>query len=777
MDGLSGDRLKTAFRAELNLLRHDRRRKAAVALGMCLAALLMAWLCSLPRNLFADVPYSTVVEASGGELLGARLASDGQWRFPPSDTVPRRYALCLVQFEDRHFYAHCGVNPASVARAAVQNLRAGHTVSGGSTLTMQVIRLSRSARERTFGEKIIEALLATRLELRCSKEEILAMYASYAPFGGNVVGIGAASMRYFGRPSSDLSWAEAAVLAVLPNSPSLIHPGRNREALKKKRDRLLTRMYEIGAIDSLTLSLACSEPLPDSPQPFPDIAHHLVERQCRTNPGRTVRTGVDISLQLRLEALTDRWNAEFSRIGIRDLAAVVIDVRTGETLAYCGNSNPSLGRNGALVDIADSPRSTGSILKPLLYGAMLQSGAILPHTLVPDTPLNVNGFVPQNFNRSFSGAVSASEALRRSLNVPYVRMLRDFGIVNFHEFLKDAGMTTLSRPSSDYGLSLILGGAEGKLYEMTRIYASMSAYYQHFTDWLPTEWPLVSRCSLHWIFETLKDLNRPDEMDWRLVQSLRKVAWKTGTSYGFRDAWAIGVDRNYAVGVWAGNANGESAAGLVGARTAGPVLFDIYNMLQVSEWFDEPDREDYVYAETCRRSGHLRGPFCGKCDSLIVPPAGLRSATCPYHRSVLLSPDGSHRLASPVPGCVTKNFFILPPAMEWYYRRTHSDYVPLPPLPEGSSVTDQSSPMAFIYPEQGCSIFIPETLDGSEGEVVFSLAHANPETEVFWHLDSDYLGRTKYIHNLSARPSAGLHTLTAVDASGNTVSVRFIIEN
>lgn len=815
MDGISTAILRklrdfsSELKAELCLLRHDRRRQVAAVPLLLSLAVLVAYLCCLPRDLFSGVSYSTVVEARDGELLGARTAADGQWRFQSSDTIPDRYAVCLVQFEDRHFYTHHGVNPLAVVRAALQNIRAGHTVSGGSTITMQVIRLSRagtaakhpakdgsagspdgkSAARRTFKEKIVEAVLATRLELRCSKREILSLYAAHAPFGGNVVGIGAASWRYFGRPASDLSWAEAATLAVLPNSPSLIHPGRNRDLLRDKRNRLLQRLYNIAVIDARTLELACAEPLPERPQPLPQTAYHLVEKYNRTNPGETVRTGIDISLQTRLESTINRWNTEFSRIGIRDLSAVVIDVHTGETLAYCGNANIhgtrddgqlSAGvtpRDGALVDIADSPRSTGSVLKPFLYGAMLQSGDILPRTLIPDTPLNAGGFTPQNFDLQFSGAVSASDALARSLNVPYVRMLRDFGVQNFHELLHKAGMTTLTRLSEDYGLSLILGGAEGKLSEITKMYAAMSAYYQHFTEWLPSEWPLSDRCALWWIFDTLKELNRPDEMDWRLVPSLHKIAWKTGTSYGFRDAWAVGVTPDYAVGVWAGNANGEAASGLVGARTAGPVLFDIYNMLPSSQWFTEPSRDEYVYAEVCRKSGHLSGQFCDERDSLIVPAAGLRTSVCPYHKPVLLTSDGTHRLSSPAPGCITKNFFVLPPAMEWYYRRSHTDYIPLPPLLPGAQAPDTSSPMAFIYPEPGSTLFIPASLDGSEGEVVFSLAHTNPETEVYWHLDSDYIGQTRFLHRLSLRPSRGQHTITVVDEVGNSVSVRFSVEN
>lgn len=786
---------RKAFISEFRACRRDPRRQRVAVLGVFAVSLLVAWLSCLPRELFPEVPYSTVVLSREGELLGARTASDGQWRFPPTDSLPGRYALCLTQFEDRRFYSHHGVDLPAIVRAASQNLRAGHTVSGGSTITMQVIRLSRASSsrkggsgtlpQRSLSEKIIEAILATRLELRCSKNEILALYAAHAPFGGNTVGLEAASQRYFGRSASELSWAEAATLAVLPNSPSLIHPGRNRSLLEAKRNRLLTRIYNIGLIDAQTLELSCAEPLPAKPLPLPQTASHLVEGYRLTNPGQTILSGIDIHLQQKLESALARWNTEFTSFGIRDLAAVVVNVRSGETLAYCGNSQgpeSSIAdkmslREGAQVDIAASPRSTGSVLKPLLYCAMLQNGDILPHTLIPDIPLNAGGFTPQNFDLQFSGAVAASGALARSLNVPFVRMLRDYGVRNFKDLLTSCGMTTLSRPSEDYGLSLILGGAEGKLCELTKIYAFLSAYYQGFTDYLPADWPLTDRCAIWWTFDALKELNRPDELDKSLVSSLRRIAWKTGTSYGFRDAWAIGVTRDYAVGVWAGNANGESAPGLVGARTAGPVLFDIYNMLPPGEWFSEPSSRDYVYAEVCRKSGQLKGQFCTESDSLAVPPAALRSKACPYHKPVLLTSDGSHRLQGPAPGCVTGNFFILPPAMEWYYRRTHSDYVPLPPLLPGSLSSGNFIPMAFIYPEQGSSVFIPKKLDGSEGEVVFSLAHSNPETDVYWHLDSEYIGSTRFIHRLSFRPSRGSHSLTAVDESGNSISVSFRVEN
>ena len=756
-----------------------RTNRIKVTGFMVLAVLILTYALCLPSDLFEDTSYSTVVTSCEGELLGARIADDGQWRFPPADTVSEKFSTCLIEFEDRYFRYHPGVNPISVIRALKENISSGKVVSGASTITMQVIRMSRG-KERTISQKAVEAILATRLEIRCSKEEILALYASHAPFGGNVVGIEAASWRYFGRSSADLSWGEAATLAVLPNAPAAIHPGKNRQALKSKRDRLLGRLYQRGKIDSLTFTLACDEPLPEAPIPLPEHAFHLVQTLSVTNPGQMTRTDIDLGLQQSVEEITDRWNAELTAREIKDLAAVVIDVHTGKTLAYVGNSSPASERFGSKVDIADAPRSTGSVLKPILYCALMQDGEILPYTLLPDLPVNINGFSPQNFNQKFAGAVPASEALARSLNVPSVFMLRRYGVPKFRNLLEDAGMTTLTRDASDYGLSLILGGAEGKLCEMTRMYACMSAYYQDsgLNGWeeKPQQWPLTDRTALYYTFDALKEVNRPDEMDWRMVSSLRKVAWKTGTSYGFRDGWAIGVTPDYAVGVWAGNAGGEGSPGLVGGRTAGPVMFDIFNILDDGGWFDEPLHADMIEAEVCRKSGHLKGAHCTECDTLYLPKNALRSEPCPYHKIVNLTHDGQWRTENPGPDSRQESMFLLPPGMEWFYRQHHPEYRTLPPAKPGEGQGRGYVPMEFIYPEKGSLIHIPKLLDGTPGEIVLNLAHSNPSVEVFWHLDQDYIGSTRHLHQISIRPEDGFHSVTAVDQDGHTISVAFTTE-
>ena len=714
------------------------RRRKAVFLILFLV-LLAGWLVCLPKDLFKNTSYATVVTDRNGELLGARIAGDQQWRFPPCDTVPERFATALIQFEDRCFRWHPGVNPVALARAAVDNLHAGHVVSGGSTLTMQVIRLSRN-RERTLWQKLVEAVLATRLEFRCSKDEILALYASHAPFGGNVVGLEAAAWRYFGRPAGELSWAESATLAVLPNAPASIHPGKGREQLLAKRDRLLERLHERGYLDASTLETALTEPLPDAPYPLPNLARHFVEEQPR---GKETRTGIDISLQRQVEDATSRWSDELALTGPADLAAIILDIRSGETIAYVGNASPLRARPGSEVNIAAAPRSTGSILKPFLYCAALQDGTILPRTLLRDTPVNLNGFTPQNFDLQFHGAVPAAEALARSLNVPAVHLLRAYGAPRFLKVLREAGLSTLPRDASYYGLSLILGGGEGTLVDITRAYAGMVRSY----DGLPTDSPFRDRLALWYTFEALKEVNRPGEIDWKLIRSVRKAAWKTGTSYGSRDAWAVGVTPDYAVGVWCGNADGHGVAGMTGAKTAGPVLFDLLNLLPpTAEWFEEP-LEGGIWLDVCKESGMLRSQDCPNYERVLLPMQAQESEVCPYHK------DGTFRL---------------PPAMEWYYKAYHPEY-------EVRPATRDIARMEFLYPEPGSVLTLPRQLDGSEGGAVFQAVHRDPAATLYWHLDDTYLGETRIIHQMRLSPSPGKHAVTVVDGDGNSVSVGFTV--
>lgn len=730
------------------------------------AGLVVVWLCCLPQELFRDVSYSTVVESAEGELLGARIAADEQWRFPPSDTVPERYATALIQFEDRAFRWHPGVNPVALVRAAVANLQAGHVVSGGSTLTMQVIRLSRQ-KERTLWQKTIEAVQATRLELRYSKKQILALYAAHAPYGGNVVGLEAAAWRYFGRPAAELSWAEAATLAILPNAPGTLHLSRGREQLLAKRNRLLGRLLEHGDMDRDTYEAALEEPLPGAPLPLPALAPHYVSR-CPA--GERTRTTLQIGLQRAVSEAVDRRSGDLAAEGVADMAAVVIDNASGAVVAYIGNACMDRERPGMQVDVAASARSTGSILKPFLYAAALEEGVILPRTLLPDVPMNLGGFAPQNFDRQFYGAVPASEALARSLNVPAVYLLRSYGVSKFHALLKAAGLSTLTEAPEHYGLSLILGGAEARLDEVTAAYAGMVRFYQG-----QNEADFAPRLAIGYTLEALQEVNRPDELDWRLIRSVRKAAWKTGTSYGFRDAWAVGMTPAYTIGIWAGNAQGQGVPGLTGARAAGPVMFDILNLLPAdTQWFEMPDqvgqdgnvtpgpigglsRHDggvtpgsdrgAAWVAVCVQSGMLAGPECPETQDILIPAAGLETAPCPYHKN---------------------GEFVLPPAMEWYYKPHHPEYT-------GTRKTRQEKAIEFIYPASGSTLTLPRQLNGQVEGVVFRAAHHQTDATLWWHMDNTYIGETRFLHELRLAPAPGKHALTVVDSEGNTASVVFYV--
>ena len=768
------------------ILNFFKRLSVTQKVILCILAFLVTgYIFCLPRHLF-HVPYSTVVTDRNEELLGARIASDGQWRFPPRNTTPEKIKECLITFEDKHFYHHWGVNPFAIGRAFYQNVKNKRIVSGGSTLTMQTIRLARNE-SRTFREKLIEMIWATRLEFRASKEEILSMYISHAPFGGNVVGLDAAAWRYFGHSADDLSWAESAMLAVLPNAPAMIHLSKGRKTLLDKRNRLLKQLLEKKTIDSSTYELAISEPLPDEPHALPHIAPYLVSRFYQERNGEYSRSTINKGIQTQVEDLAERWSNEFGRSDIRNLAILVIDIPSNQVVAYCGNVHFDRKQGGNQVDVIQAPRSTGSILKPFLYYAMLQEGSLLPDMLLPDVPVNINGFTPQNFSMQFEGAVPASEALARSLNIPAVTMLQRYGVPKFHSFLQQIGLKTINRSSSHYGLSLILGGAEATLWDVTNAYAMMGRSLLQLPQrscslLLPTSRITESTDPFQpgavWqTFDALKEVNRPEEIDWKSIPSMQTIAWKTGTSYGFRDAWAVGVTPRYAVGVWVGNATGEGKPGLVGAQTAGPVLFDIFNLLPSSSWFTRPVGI-FVEAEVCRKSGHLKGRFCDETDTLLVLPAGLRTEACPYHHLVTLSANESQRIyencANTEP-TLRKSWFTLPPVWEWYYKQHHPEYKPLPPFKAGCG-EDTFQPMQFIYPPMNARIKLPKQLDGSKGFLTVELAHNNPNATVFWHLDETYQAQTQDFHKISLQPAAGKHSLTAVDGEGNTISTTFFVE-
>ena len=767
-----------------------------IAAGVVITPVLLS---PLPRF---NSPLSTVVEARDGSLLGARIADDGQWRFPGTVLVPDKFEKSLLTFEDGWFYYHPGINPVSVLRAFRNNLKAGEVVSGGSTITMQVARISRGNRPRKYTEKFFEMLSALKLELFRSKKKILQLYTSNAPFGGNTVGLEAAAWRYTGKSSTEITWAEAAALAILPNSPALVYPGKNQEKLKSRRDALLKRLYNKKYIDSLTLVLALDEPLPGEPKPLPSKAPHLTDHFYMTNKGEMIRTTIDAALQERATEILNNHQKDLIGNHIFNSACLIVEVETGNVLAYVGNSSlDDAGAHEGSVDIIHSLRSTGSILKPFLYAGMQQSGDILPNTLIPDVPTRFPGFSPKNFDQSYSGAVSAGSALSQSLNIPAVKLLQKFNPEKFLDLLHKTGFISFNKPADYYGLSLILGGGETTLWDLTGAYASLSRVLNRYSnskkyykqDFHPpilvsntgkvallTEDPdpPLSASSIWLTYEALQRVNRPEtESGWQYFTSSSGLAWKTGTSFGFRDGWAVGTTPKYVTGVWVGNATGEGRPGLTGIAAAAPLMFDLVNLLEPGNWFKTPD-EELTMIRVCSKSGFRAGPDCPETIEIQACVNGLRSEACPYHQMVHLNKTHTLQVTSQCasPGDITnESWFVLPPAMEYFYKKKHSEYRTLPPFAPGCSATRNIPVMEFIYPTPGIKIFIPRDQTGELTRVITDVVHRIPSKKIFWHLDATYIGTTTFIHRLEIFAGRGDHVLTAVDEDGNTIRCAFTV--
>jgi len=742
----------------------------------------------IPSAHFND-PCSTVLMDRNGELLGAKVASDGQWRFPSSENLPEKYTKAVICFEDQWFYYHPGINPVSMMRAFFQYIHQRKIVSGGSTITMQLARISRNDPSRNIWEKIVESFISLRTELVHSKHSILNLYASHAPFGGNVVGIEAASWRFFGESPDHLSWAEAATLAVLPNSPSLIFPGKNQKKLLKKRDRLLEKMFRQGILDRETYELALLEPVPGAPHPLPKLAPHLLERAVSEGYGdMRVYSTLDITLQKRVNEIIERYGELFKNNHVNNAAVLVINTRTGEVLSYAGNLQLKNEQEEGDVDMIVAKRSYGSLLKPFLYAAMLNEGMLLPEMLVRDIPVSFQGYSPRNVLKSFEGVVPANEVLSRSLNVPSVLLLHNYGIGKFNVLLKEIGMRTLRFPPDHYGLSIILGGAEGSIWELTSMYASLGhrllfpgqdslrvTYNQHHR--IPGSSFWLQRFSLSSVWFTLNAITtvkRPeDNGTLKYFYTPRKISWKTGTSFGSRDAWAIGVTPEYTVGVWIGNADGEGSPGVTGIGCAAPVMFDVFGQLPNTGWFQEPS-DDMVMARICAATGFIAGENCPEVEARKIMKVANMTNVCPYHQIVHLDPSASWQVTDKCVSpshMITRSWFILPPVQEYFYKQFHSDYVPLPPYLEGCrDELSRQHPIGLIYPYPGTKIYLPLDRDNKKTHSIWRATHRVSGATLYWHLDHVFLAKTTGEHTIEVMAQPGIHTLTLVDENGESLT-------
>jgi penicillin-binding protein 1C len=737
----------------------------------------------LPDPLFQET-YSTVVNDRHGKLLSARIAGDDQWRFPVSDSLPQKFIDCILVFEDQYFYQHPGINPLSLFRALYQNIKAGRIVSGGSTISMQCMRMARKNKARTIGQKLIEMLWTIRFEIGHSKDEILRIYASHAPFGRNIVGLEAASLSYYGRNPWQLSWGEMATLAVLPNAPSLIYPGKNQEKLLQKRNSLIDLLQTKGVIDNETATLAKEETLPRDTYKFENASPHLIDYLMeRGYKGKSTISTIDRNMQLSVQRVIDRFYQLYEQNEINNMAALVVDVKKAEVLTYIGNTPCQKPFSGKDVDIIQSERSTGSILKPFLFALMQQDGFITPFSFVKDVPTQISGYTPKNFHKTYEGMVPANSAIKKSLNIPAVRMLQDYGTENFYIQLTRLGQTKIDKGPNHYGLSIILGGAESTLWDLSNAYLNMAQLLNDdeaklmkivLAEESSKQQEVFKPGSAWWTAETLSDLERPlQESGWKEFASSRKIAWKTGTSFGHRDAWAIGFTPEFLVAVWVGNATGEGRPGLTGVSKAAPIMFQIFHKLKHTSWFDRPDW-DLAPVTICKESGYRASELCPHTKEEWFQKNARKTPVCPYHKEVQLDKTEKFRVNSScysVFDMKNKVFLVLPPIAEWYYKRVHPTHKSLPPFLPECTPSDEKL-MDVVYPRNYTRINIPRLLDGTRSKVIFEVVHQEEET-IFWHLNDLYLGSTSAVHRMEFSTKAGKYQMTLIDGKGRELNWKF----
>ncbi len=724
-----------------------------------------------------------------GQLLRAYLAPDQMWRIHvDGNQISPALKTTVLAYEDRAFYRHPGINPKSILRAAISNWRAGRVTQGGSTITMQVARLM-EPKDRTMTGKLIEIFRALQLEVRYSKDEILTFYFNLAPYGGNIIGVGAASRFYFGKSPDKLSFGEAALLAAIPNSPNRYRPDIKASEAKPGRDKILGLLRRQSKITSAQYAEALAEYVPDRrfDMPFnaPQFADFLIkcypqQDELHSTIDPTVQHLAETTLRAHLKPLIPQ--------GITNGAVVVIDNVSKDVLALVGSVDFTDSLNKGQVNGAVAPRSPGSALKPFVYAIGIDEGLISPRSLLYDVPVNYSGYRPVNYDETYHGAVTAEDALIRSLNVPAVNLSAKLGGDGVYTLLKDAGITTLPNPQEYYGLSLILGGCEVNLLELTNIYSGL-ADSGAFRDYRllksapdPIARKLLSSGTCYIITDILSQLRRPElPAVWEATLHLPKVAWKTGTSYGKRDAWSVGFTPRFTIGVWAGNFDGKGNPRLVGAEVATPILFDIFDALESAgdnRWFVPPNT--VARRQVCAVSGQLLSAYCAATANEIYLPGISPNQPCAMHEIIMVDKQTGKRLCS---HCRAKRTYDEKIVVNWPAEIAtwmERNGYPIDPMPEHFAQCPQlasgQNPV-IVSPSPDAEYFILPDVDIQYQKILLDASVSNRTRTVYWFLNKRLISSGSPAKKVFITPTAGTHTLVCLDDEGRSAEVKLTIRN
>lgn len=730
---------------------------------------------------------STVVLDRDGAMLRAFLAPDEMWRIQAeADEISPTLKQAVLTYEDQRFYRHPGVDPFAIGRAMVANIRAGEVVQGGSTITMQVARMM-EPKERTLVNKAIEAFRALQLEWRYSKEEILTLYFNLAPYGGNMVGVGAASQFYFDKSPDRLTLGEAALLAAIPNNPNANRPDVPSSQAQVARNKVLDILVQRGAVTADAATEAKTEAIPSRRFDLPFLAPHLAVHLASAHGGAArIETTLDRRLQLKAERLLADHVAAWRTHGITNGAVVVLDNRTMEVLALVGSQAFFDEAHNGQVNGALAARSPGSALKPFVYALALDQGLVSPRTLLHDIPVDYGGYQPENYDRTYSGIVSAEDALIRSLNVPAVGLSAELGADEMYHFLREAGFTTLEKPANHFGLSLILGGGEARLVELTTLYAALAngGNYQPYrwqpSTVLPPAQALLTPGAAHIVTDILSQLRRPElPAVWEWSRDQPTVAWKTGTSYGHRDAWSIGYTPRYSVGVWIGNMDASGSQALVGAEVAAPLMFSLMKVLEdnpSARWFLPP--HDVERRRVCSVSGHPATHFCPSSRDEWYLPGRSPAQPCDLHRVILVDDSTGHRLCSHCKHGRPHHEEVVaqwPPDIATWL--TQMGY-PLDLIPEHLPSCDRvpaGDPPVIRAPIAEAEFRLRKGVPAQYQQIRLDASVSNGSKQIYWFVDGNLIFSGDPTERVFFTPEPGRHTLLCMDDEGRSAEVEITV--
>ncbi len=734
---------------------------------------LIADTCFPPTS--TQIEYSQIVSDRDDNILYPFLTSDDKWRMMTElDEITPELSKAIIYKEDKYFYLHYGINPFAIIRAVVNNLVYGKRTSGASTITMQVARLL-SPKERTYLNKFGEIFRAVQLEWHYSKAEILQLYLNLVPYGSNIEGVKSASVLFFDKQPNHLSLAEITALAIIPNRPTSWQIGKNNEELITARNKWLQRFGKARLFSKTAIEDAMIEPLDAGRLDAPKYAPHFAIRMKDKYPNQPIiKTNLRFNIQKKVETLTANYIKRIYYQRIRNAAVLVLNNRTHEIEAYIGSADFDNTEDGGQVDGVKSIRSPGSTLKPYLYALAFDKGLVTPKMKISDVPINFSGYTPVNFDNVFNGSVTIETALAYSLNIPAVKTLNDLGVSYFTDQLAQAGFTQIKADRNKMGLSLALGGCGVRLEELTNLYSAFANKgLQYNMRWLKADADtasqrLMSEQSAFIFTDALTKISRPDlPKNMESSKNLPKIAWKTGTSYGRKDAWSIGYNANYTIGVWVGNFSGEGVPELGGATIATPLLFDIFNSIDYSsgnDWFAPPDEIDYRWV--CSESGLLPQPDCTKTVMDYYLPMTTGNKMCQHQKTFPVSADSSFSYCTncmPETGYKMKSYPLYPPEIVAYYESEGIPYEKLPPHnPQCDRLFSGTAP--YITSPQNGQEYLLDPTDNSQ--IALTCNTANDVLLVYWYVNDEYLQPILPTGKLFFVPKPGRNKITCVDDKG-----------